>query len=45
MQTHYQRSLPHRGAAGDMKKFALRFLEARLQGFAKDMRLGTDYRL
>ncbi len=35
----YQRKLPHRGANGDIEKFAPKFLEDRLRSFAKDMRI------
>lgn len=31
--------LPHRGANGDMAKFASKFLEQRLEGFEKDMQI------
>jgi len=34
-----RRRLPHRGADGDMAKFASAFLEARFEGFEKDMRI------
>lgn len=39
MKTGYKRSLWHRGAGGDIAKFAPEFLKARLQGFEKDMRI------
>lgn len=37
--TKAARRQPHRGAANDIPTFAARFLEARMEGFSKDMRI------